>query len=315
MTDFGDESPTLMENARSTRRSAADDARPFALGSKAFQPVARLAGLERMAERIARGIRNIVEPLVRVRTEVVPQPLETMDFGAWKDTLPSFTSLSLFRMRPMKAGILVVLEPEFLSRLVDTHYGGSGRGGRPNAKEFTPVEEQMLARLTGGVVDQLVESWSEVVTLSPQLGAREIKAEYASLVRADEPVVVQAFLVNPAGHMPTVLSVIYSLGAIRAYETQLSAKVHEDAGPSDADWRGRMAHALENVRLPVRSVLARPELSVSQLMQLKVGDVIPITLAPKAPLIVANRRFAHGTIGEREGRAALMIETVGNSGE
>jgi flagellar motor switch protein FliN/FliY len=38
--------------------------------------------------------------------------------------------------------------------------------------------------------------------------------------------------------------------------------------------------ALENVRLPVRSVLARPELSVAQLMALKPGDVIPITLAP-----------------------------------
>jgi flagellar motor switch protein FliM len=277
--------------------------------------MARLAGLERMAERIARGIRAIVEPLVRVRTDVVPQPLETMDFGKWKDTLPAFTSISLYRMRPMKSGILIAMEPEFLSRVVDTYYGGTGRGGRPHAKEFTPVEEQMLAKLTGGVVGHLVETWSEVVTLTPQLGAREVKAEYASLVRADEPVVVQAFLVNPSGHMPTVLSVIYSLTAIRPYEAHLSAKVHDDAGPADADWRARMALALENVRLPVRSVLARPELSVSQLMQLKVGDVIPITLAPKAPLIVANRRFAHGTIGEREGRAALMIETVGNSGE
>ena len=315
MTELGDESQFLTDTPRSAKRSAAEDARPFELGSKAFQPAARLAGLERMAERISRGIRNLVEPLVRVRTDVVPQPLETLTFGAWRDTLPPFTSISLFRMRPMKAGLLVSLEPEFVARLVDTYYGGSGRGGRPNAKEFTAVEEQMLARLTGGVVDQLVESWSEVVTLAPQLGGRETKAEYANMVRPDEPVVVQAFLVNPSGHMPTVLSLVYSLAAIRPYEAQLSAKVHEDAGPADADWRGRMAHALENVRLPVRSVLARPELSVSQLMQLKVGDVIPITLAPKAPLIVANRRFAHGTIGEREGRAALMIETVGNSGE
>jgi flagellar motor switch protein FliM len=315
VTDSGTGSPFLTDEAQPTTRSAAAEARPFTLGSKAFQPAARLAGLERMAERIARGIRTIVEPLVRVRTDVVPQPLETVMFGAWKETLPSFTSISLFRVRPMKAGILVALEPEFLARLVDTYYGGTGRGGRPNAREFTPIEDQMLARVTGGVIDQLVETWSEVITLSPSLGGRETKADYATLVRPDEPVVVQAFLVNPSGHMPTVLSLVYSLAAIRPYEAQLSAKVHEDAGPADADWRGRMAHALENVRLPVRSVLARPELSVSQLMQLKVGDVIPITLAPKAPLIVANRRFAHGTIGEREGRAALMIEKVGNSGE
>ena len=49
---------------------------------------------------------------------------------------------------------------------------------------------------------------------------------------------------------------------------------------------------------------------MSQLMQLKPGDVIPITLPAKAPLIVADRRLAFGTIGEREGKAALMIEQV-----
>jgi flagellar motor switch protein FliM len=76
-----------------------------------------------------------------------------------------------------------------------------------------------------------------------------------------------------------------------------------------------MAGALEQVRLPVRTVLARPELTMSQLMQLKVGDVIPINLSPKVPLLVASKRFAEGTIGEQEGRAALLVESVGKGNE
>jgi flagellar motor switch protein FliM len=43
---------------------------------------------------------------------------------------------------------------------------------------------------------------------------------------------------------------------------------------------------------------------------LKPGDVIPITLSPTAPLIVGQKVLARGSIGEQEGRAALMVEQV-----
>lgn len=311
MTDPLERSPLLRDAGPVPSR----EVRPFTLGGEAFQPTARLAGLERIAERLAKQVRAIVEPFARNRTEVTAHAIETMRFDAWKDSVPTFTSISLFRLRPMKAGLLIAIEPGFVSRLVDSFYGGSGKGARPNAKEFTPTEDQMLTRLTNNLVEKLVEIWGDVVTLSPALAGRETKTDYVTLVRGDEPVVVQRFTVTPAGGVPATVALVWSLSAIRPFEAQLAAKVHDEAGPADADWRGRMAHALENVRLPVRSVLARPELSVSQLMQLKVGDVIPITLAPKAPLIVANRKLAHGTIGEREGRAALMIEQVGGVDE
>jgi flagellar motor switch protein FliM len=288
---------------------------PFALGGETFQPVARLAGLERIAERLTQPIRAIVEPFARSRTDVAAQPVETLRFDAWQAAMPGFQSISLFRLRPMKAGLLVAVEPGFVSRLVDSFYGGTGKGGGKPAREFTATEDQMLGRITDELVQRLVGIWADVVTLSPSLAGRETKAAQLGLVRGDEPVVVQRFTVTPVGQGPGTIALIWSLAAVRPFEAQLAAKVHDEPGPADADWRARMAHALENVRLPVRSVLARPELSVSQLMQLKVGDVIPITLAPKAPLIVASRKFAHGTIGERDGRAALMIEQVGGGDE
>jgi flagellar motor switch protein FliM len=38
--------------------------------------------------------------------------------------------------------------------------------------------------------------------------------------------------------------------------------------------------------------------------------VIPVSLPAHVPLIVEGRRFAIGTIGEHDGRAALKIEKV-----
>jgi flagellar motor switch protein FliM len=160
------------------------------------------------------------------------------------------------------------------------------------------------------MIDILVELWAEVVPLAPTLASRETNAAYASLVRPDEAVVVQRFTVVPGAGRPTVISILYPLATLRPIEAELASKVHDDS-EGDSEWRMRLSAALENVRLPVRSVLARPELSVAQLMALKPGDVIPVTLSPTVPLLVGQKHLAEGSIGEQDGRAALMIQQIG----
>ena len=68
--------------------------------------------------------------------------------------------------------------------------------------------------------------------------------------------------------------------------------------------------SVSQVCLPVRSILARPELPLSRIMTLQPGDVIPLTMPRNVPLTVAGRLFAHGTIGESNGRAAIRIESI-----
>lgn len=289
--------------------AASGEVKPYAFGQDSFASADRLSGLERMAERLARHLRGVLEPFARGKVQVTPERHHTERFDSWRAGLPSFTSLSLYRLRPLKGGALIVVEPDFVTAMVDAFYGGSGLATK-RGREFTPTEERLLGRLTDGIVEGVVSVWEDVAALNPSFVSRETNAAYASLVRSDEAVVVQRFVVMPAAGRSSSLSIIYPLAALRPYEGQLAAKVHADHGPADGEWRARMTDALAQVQLPVRSVLARPELTVAQLMALKPGDVIPITLAPKVPLIVANRRLAYGTIGEQEGRAALMIDQV-----
>ena len=297
-------------NGGSAGGSGGSTVRSFTFGQDSYPSADRLSGLERMGERLARHLRTVIEPFARTKVQVTAEHHQTMRFDRWRADLPSFTSISLYRLRPLKGGVLVVVEPEFVTSMVDAFYGGSGAAVKQRGREFTPTEERLLGRLTDGVIEGVVNVWADVATFSSSFVSRETNAAYASLVRQDEPVVLQRFVITPGTGRSSILSIIYPLGALRPYEAQLAAKVHTDHGPADGEWKARMLEAISHVRLPVRSVLARPELTVAQLLELKIGDVIPITLAPKVPLIVANKRLAYGTIGEQEGRAALMVEQV-----
>ena len=74
-------------------------------------------------------------------------------------------------------------------------------------------------------------------------------------------------------------------------------------------WQTSAAIA-QHCGLPARTVLARPDLSLADLRQLKAGDIFPVTINRSLPLIVGDRIVALGSFGEQDGRAAFQIEKL-----
>jgi len=295
--------------------AAASGAVTFALGEENLRPVQKLAGLDRIGERFARQLRSTIEPFTRVKTQVNPEPLDHVRFEDWCADQREFTSLSIYRLRPLKGAMMIALDADFITSMVDSFYGGRGLVPSHKRSEFTASEDRMIARLTEMLITQLKDSWTDVCQIEPVLASRETNPQYITVTKPTDTVVLQRFALAPAQGRPGMVTFIYPQATLRPVEGALSVKVRDDSSPIDNEWRQRLSYAVEDVRLPVRSVLARPELTMGQLMALKPGDVIPINLAAKVPLLVGSKRFAEGTIGEQEGRAALLVESVGAGNE
>lgn len=289
------------------------EVRPFLLGGERHQAAMALDGLERIGARAAKALRAVIEPYARARPQVTAEPAETLRFADWRGQRGGLVSLSSYRSPALKGGFLVLIEAEWVTRLVDAFYGGTGGINplAPKPTEFTAGEARVAGRLADAVTDVLAVAWGEFAPLQPALGQRETTAAAAQLVRDDEAIVVQRFAIEGGTTGAARIDIVYPLAALRQHAGLAGVGRQVDASPADLAFRAALADALTEVQLPVRSVLARPSLSVDQLLALKPGDVIPISVGPRVPLLVANRRVAEGTIGEQEGRAALMIEGIG----
>lgn len=309
----GEEISALMSGAQGAEpdgSAPASAARPFPFGGDAGRPMAVLPAVDRLNERMVRRLRDLIETYARAKPNVAVEPTVVRSFGDWQAEQPEFVSLSLYGFKPMKGAMLVRIEPEFVSRLVDAYYGGAGAAPARRLREFTPTEESLAGKLADTLVAALGQVWSEVVPVQPQFRSRETHAGFAGLAKPEEAVAVSQFTISPwSGHTATI-EIVYPVSGLRALEHMFTAKPTEEAGLPGGDWRRRMNAAVGEVRIQARTVLARPELALSELMQLRVGDVIPVSLPAHVPLIVEGRRFAIGTIGEHDGRAALKIEKV-----
>lgn len=287
-----------------------DDVKSFAFGKGDTQAPVMLSGLDRLGEKLGRRLRGVMEPLVGSRPDIEPQPVSVVDFGEWSQGVASSASVSVYRVLPLKGNMLLRLDAGMISTLVDCFYGGVGNRTMPSRPEFTPTEDRLIARLSQSIMDQLAACWADVLPLDITLTAREIGVGFASGPSASDQMVVQRFTISLIRNEQWPIEIVFPLAALRAVEALTGSKVHDEHVSVDVAWQTQMQRQMAHIRLPARTVLARPSLSLTELIQLQPGDVIPVHINRSLPLIVGDRIVAQGSIGEQDGRAAFMIEKL-----
>lgn len=227
------------------------------------------------------------------------------------DLFDADTDIAAIAIEPVHAPALLFAEPSLAAMLVERHYGGrvdaagkalSRRAGVAEAREFARIADAMATALQQSCDDRVPVAAARLGTIAA--------ADAHDLLGAGEAVARIDFAVTlPPAADAHRLTLLLPLAALRAASVLQVALAGRDPASRER-WRGALARRAGEIAMPARSVIARPLLSMQQLMALRPGDVIPIGMPRRVPLLVADRRIATGTIGERDGRVAFMIDQL-----
>jgi len=288
-----------------------DDVQSFRFGKTEPQTPVSLSGMDRLGERMARRLRVLFETLLGVKPVITAQTAEMVNYDLWSAMAPGFGALSTYRLHPLKGTILVRLEAEMISAVVDRFYGGSGTRPRDTQRhEFTRSEDRILAKLSDDIMDAVAKNWADVLPMEASLIAREYDPQSLVLADASDQLLSQCFKINFGKGDGWTIELLLPVVALRQLEPLLSASGPDEQKHKDPLWQTCLARQMGHIRLPAKTVLARPSLTLNELLNLRNGDVIPVNIARSLPLIVGNRVVAHGNVGEQNGRAAFMIESI-----
>ncbi len=264
-------------------------------------------GLERTSARLARGLTAACAALGGT-TKVSNAEVRTMGFAEWKAALPPKVAVARYRDRAIKGGILVSVPHALIVSLIDIFYGGDGATDA-DAPPFGAAGQRLFDRFADSAADALAAGWADVTPLAPALVGSSYAVEDVALGKPADMVVVQRFAIKGSVAGNAAIEIVYPFAGLRGL-AGLHGAVEVTAEEVDPVWRMRLSDAVKQARLPVRTVIARPTVALSRLMALAPGDFIPVTLPARVPLTVAGRLLAHGTIGEANGRAAIMIDKL-----
>ena len=262
--------------------------------------------LDSVATRFARSLRDLIRALGVPAIQVERAGAEQVSFADW--TAAAAPAIFWrYHAPPLKGPVLIAAARPLILQLVDIFYGGKGKLAAER-EELSDAEERFAARLGRDMGLQLAAAWSDKLGLEPELDCVTGDPAKLSAVRADDELLVQRFVLRGAPFEGRTIDCAYPLAALRGVAGAEPAA--ELPGAANPVWAGALNKALRDVRLPVRSVLARPEISLVKLLALEVGDIIPLGMPRHVPVTVAGRSFAVGSIGEANGNAAIMIEHI-----
>lgn len=263
--------------------------------------------LDAVANQFARSLRDLVRALGAPTIQVERGGAEQMSMAEWtKSAAPAI--FWRYHAPPLKGPVLLAGSRMLVLQLVDIFYGGKGKVAIER-DELTDAEERFAARLGRDMGLQIAAAWRDKMAVEPELDCVTGDPAKLAALRADDELLVQRFTLRGAPLDGRTLFCAYPLAALRGIA---GAEPVAEAVDSHVDpaWTSALNKAVKAVRLPVRSVLARPQISLVKLLSLEVGDVIPITMPRHVPVTVAGRSFAVGSIGEANGNAAILIEQL-----
>lgn len=277
-----------------------------ALGATKLNPFGDLNTLQHLTARLARALRPVWEGLLRREVRSFSEPLSVQRFADYRaergDALTAWLPLAM--TPPGTTQAWCVVDGRFLLEMLDLFFGGSGAVPLPLPTEFSPAADAMASRLARSLASALGTAWEPLTRVAFEAGKPEPMAD----IDGEDAVIVTRVGIDTPGR-PMFVDILYPVQALKPHGATLTGKVLDKAEPDPA-WRNALTRVTMGVRFPVRSVLAEPVVPLSLLMNLKAGDVIPITIAPDVPVMVGRDRLGAGTVGTSNGRAAIRLTTL-----
>ena len=246
----------------------------------------RIPAFEILNDQFSRLFKNTLSSVLRKMIDVSAKGVQTMRFDEFIKPLPVPSSLHVFRMDPLRGHSLLVLDSTLIFTLLDIFFGGSGKTTyKIESRDFTAIELRFINRLVTLVLSDFEKAWQPVYPLKIQYVRSEINPEFVTIVPPTDPIIAIPFEIEFEQFTGTItLCVPYSL--IKPIKTALYTRFQSETQEVDRKWIDRLSDRLKGAEVEIAMELGRRQMSIRDLLSLKVGDTLLLDKEASEPLVV-----------------------------
>lgn len=270
----------------------------------------RLPTLEMINERFARNFRISLFNLLRRNAELSVSGVQMLKFAEYVHSLYVPTSLNLVRVKPLRGTALFVIDPKLVFVVVDNYFGGEGRFyNKIEGRDFTPTEQRIIQMLLEQAFIDMAKAWEPVTKLDFEYQSSEVNPHLANIVSPSEVVVVSTFRIDLEGGGGDLhITMPYSM--IEPIRDLLDAGVQSDVTEVDDRWVGALRNEIFEAEIEVKSNLMETQMSIGDVNQLQLGDVIPFDMPEKVIIESKGIPLFRGKMGLSSGKMSVKVQEV-----
>lgn len=270
----------------------------------------RMPALELCNDRFARRLKPALARFLRRDLEIAGSPLKIVKLGEFLRELAVPTSLNLLELKPLRGIALVVFDPSLVSLVVDNLFGGDGRFNvRPETRELTATEKRIVRKLLDVVVGDYHEAWKALLPLEISYLRTEAHAQFAAICPPTEPVVVSTFTIE-LGSGGGAFHVCLPYASLEPVRERLDASAPAERVEPDRRWARLVTRQVQLAEVEIAATLATRTITVQELMNVKVGDVLDLDLPARVLAQVDDVPILECSYGTHNGQVALRVEKL-----
>lgn len=272
----------------------------------------RMPTLDIIYERFIRLYRMSLSNSLRKIASISIISTDLLKFGEFVNTLPIPSCMCIMRFESLRGSALLVFESKLAYALVDSYFGGTDRPfTKIEGKEFTRIELSIMQKVMKLALKDLEEAWAPVYRSEISFGRMEVNPQFVGVVPPSEVIISTTFEVELENASGTIALVIpYS--TIEPIKNKLNQSFQTESDRSDREWMSVLQEHIRAVDAEICVNVGVTELSVGEVLNLKVGDVIPLAqnADEELPILLEGVPKFRGFMGVSRGSRAIQITNL-----
>lgn len=284
----------------------ADNSGIRAIIDSAMVSYERLPMLEIVFDRLVRLLTTSLRNFTSDTVEVSLDRITSVRFGDYLNSIPLPAILAVFKAEEWENFGLITVNSNLIYSIIDVLLGGRRGSGaiRVEGRPYTTIEANLVKRMLEVVLADAELAFKPLSPVKFNIDRLETNPRFAAITRpANAAILVRLRIdMEDRGGTAELLLPYATIEPIRGVLLQMF--MGEKFG-RDPIWEGHLATEIAQAEMLVDAVLFEAKLPLRQMMQLQVGDTLPLEIKPDALVSIRS-----GDVTLTEGRMGRVGDRV-----
>lgn len=267
----------------------------------------RMPTFELINERFCRTYRESIVRTLRRPAQLGVAPFRTVKYSEFIAEMRMPTSINILRIQPLRGVALLVMTSNMVTSLVDNFFGGKGEVRKIAGRDFTSAESRIIQLFRDAALKDLSEAWASVAPIKAEFAGSENNPLFATVMNPNEVLLISDFTLEIMGgktHM--MVAIPYSM--IEPIRPVLEKTFRDDNVDNERKLSRSLREEMKDAEVTLNAVVGRSLVSISKLIDLKPGDVIPCDFNGNVLVFAEDVPVFRGQFGSSRGQLSVKVD-------
>lgn len=233
-----------------------------------------LRTLEIIFEHYSRLISTNLPLYLRKNVQVTVASSETVTFSEFSNALSNPVILGIVDFSPLNGNIIIDMATNLGYAMLDRMLGGTGIP-LDKTREFSEIELMIIQKILVMMTQLLREPWKNVADISPVLNRVETNPQFAQVIAPNDMIAIITLNMK-LGDIEGFVNICLPFFTLEDVMDKLNTKYWFSTMQEnhDENYENYIEALIRKVDIPIKAILGRSTISVSDFMNLQVGDCI-----------------------------------------